>query len=75
MRNIARPASHVVSDPPQSPIPIEEADQQAFISLNNVLKHSKDLVHDHHLAWFAHYELARLYDARNEHGKAKEQCE
>lgn len=33
LRFIAHPAEHVKCDPPNSMIPIEEADQQAFISL------------------------------------------
>lgn len=58
---------------------------------SNVLKHGRDIQHDHHLVWFARassssvppfarltrnladYELGRLYDAKKEWSKAKEQ--
>ncbi|GJN90607.1 hypothetical protein Rhopal_003619-T1 [Rhodotorula paludigena] len=75
LRFIAHPEPHVVPRPKKSPIPQDEADEQALISFNNVLKHGKDIQHDHHLVWFAHYELGRLYHAREEWAKAREQYE
>ncbi|BGP48328.1 hypothetical protein JCM10450v2_004200 [Rhodotorula kratochvilovae] len=75
LRFIAHPDPHVVVRPKESPIPIEEADEQALISFNNVLKHGKDISHDHHVVWFAHYELGRLYQSKGDWGLAREQYE
>ncbi|GAA6038616.1 hypothetical protein JCM8097_009449 [Rhodosporidiobolus ruineniae] len=75
LRFMAHPEPHVNSRPKDSPIPVEEADEQALISFNNVVKHGKDIVVDHHLVWFAHYELGQLYRARGEWVKARQQYE
>ncbi|BGP28476.1 hypothetical protein JCM10296v2_000211 [Rhodotorula toruloides] len=75
LRFIAHPEPHVVPRPKQSQIPVQEADEQALISFNNVIKHGKDIVHDHHLVWFTHYELGRLFHSRGEYEKAREQYE
>lgn len=75
LRFIAFPESHTVPRPAKSPIPPKEAAEQALISFNNVLKHGRDIVHDHHLVWFAHYELGRLFDCKGELGKAKAEYE
>ncbi|KAI5480892.1 outer membrane protein, IML2, mitochondrial/Tetratricopeptide repeat protein 39 [Pseudohyphozyma bogoriensis] len=73
LRFIAYPEPHVQPRPAESPIPQAEAGEQALISLNNVLKHGKDLVLDHFIVWFAHYELGRLYESREEYTKSVEQ--
>ncbi|GAA5939896.1 hypothetical protein JCM1841_000520 [Sporobolomyces salmonicolor] len=75
LRFIAHPEPHVRASPPQSQIPVAEADEQALISFNNVLKHGRDIYHDHHLVWFTHYELGRLFDAQGQWAKAREQYE
>ncbi|GAA5901953.1 hypothetical protein JCM5296_006311 [Sporobolomyces johnsonii] len=75
LRFIAHPEPHVRARPPQSQIPVAEADEQALISFNNVLKHGRDIYHDHHLVWFTHYELGRLFDAQGQWAKAREQYE
>ncbi|GAA5922814.1 uncharacterized protein JCM15063_003433 [Sporobolomyces koalae] len=75
LRFIAHPEPHVIARPEKSQIPIDEADEQALISFNNVLKHGKDISHDHHLIWFTHYELGRLFDSKGEWSKAREQFE
>ncbi|GAA6051719.1 hypothetical protein JCM3770_002699 [Rhodotorula araucariae] len=75
LRFIAHPDPHVVVRPKECPIPIEEADEQALISFNNVLKHGKDISHDHHVVWFAHYELGRLYHSKGDWALAREQYE
>ncbi|GAA6058492.1 hypothetical protein JCM10212_006931 [Sporobolomyces blumeae] len=75
LRFIAHPEPHVVARPEKSQIPVDEADEQALISFNNVLKHGRDLSHDHHLVWFTHYELGRLFDSKQEWAKAREQFE
>ncbi|GAA6018293.1 hypothetical protein JCM11491_005144 [Sporobolomyces phaffii] len=75
LRFIAHPEEHVVVRPEKSQIPIDEADEQALISFNNVLKHGKDISHDHHLIWFTHYELGRLFESKGEWSKAREQFE
>ncbi|TNY22156.1 hypothetical protein DMC30DRAFT_393124 [Rhodotorula diobovata] len=75
LRFIAHPEPHVVARPKESPIPVDEADEQALISFNNVLKHGRDISHDHHVVWFAHYELGRLYQAKGDWALAREQYE
>ncbi|SCV68621.1 BQ2448_742 [Microbotryum intermedium] len=72
---IAHPQPHVDPRPKKSQIPPKEADEQALISFNNVLKHGRDLQHDHHLVWFTHYELGRLYDSMGQFSKAREHFE
>ncbi|ORY90242.1 hypothetical protein BCR35DRAFT_299838 [Leucosporidium creatinivorum] len=72
---IAHPEPHVKPRPAESPIPVKEADEQALISFNNVLKHGRDIQHDHHLVWFAHYELGRLYGSMGEYTKARQHYE
>ncbi|GAA6002647.1 hypothetical protein JCM10207_007609 [Rhodosporidiobolus poonsookiae] len=72
---IAHPEPFVVPRPAESPIPIVEADEQALLSFNNVLKHGKDIQTDHHLVWFAHYELGRLHHARGDWTKARSEYE
>ncbi|KDE04974.1 hypothetical protein MVLG_04622 [Microbotryum lychnidis-dioicae p1A1 Lamole] len=72
---IAHPQPHVDPRPRKSQIPVKEADEQALISFNNVLKHGRDLQHDHHLVWFTHYELGRLYDSMGQFSKAREHFE
>ncbi|KAH8914915.1 hypothetical protein BT69DRAFT_1310518 [Atractiella rhizophila] len=68
---IAHPDSHTRPDPPESQIPVAEADEQAQISYTNILKHGKDITEDHHLVWFAHHQLGRLYATTGEYQKAK----
>ncbi|GAA5855097.1 hypothetical protein JCM8547_002378 [Rhodosporidiobolus lusitaniae] len=75
LRYIAHPEPHVVLNPEASPIPISEADEQALLSFNNVLKHGANIVHDHHLVWFTHYELGRLHQFRGEWTKARAEYE
>ncbi|KAM0755093.1 hypothetical protein T439DRAFT_309959 [Meredithblackwellia eburnea MCA 4105] len=75
LRFIAHPEPYTKPRPEKPQIPVKEADEQAMISYNNVLKHAKDIVHDNHLVWFTHYELGRLYEAKGEWAKAKEQFE
>jgi len=73
LRFIAHPEAHTSPRPAKSPIPVKEADEQALISLNNVLKHGRDIQYDHHLVWFAHYELGRIYSAMKQYQKSAEQ--
>ncbi|GAA5877339.1 hypothetical protein JCM16303_006247 [Sporobolomyces ruberrimus] len=75
LRFIAHPEAYAIARPEKSQIPIEEADEQALISFNNVLKHGKDISHDHHLIWFTHYELGRLFESKREWSKSREQFE
>ncbi|GAA5897205.1 hypothetical protein JCM8208_003754 [Rhodotorula glutinis] len=75
LRFISHPEPHVVARPEESPIPVDEADEQALISFNNVLKHGRDISHDHHVVWFAHYELGRLYQSKGDWALAREQYE
>lgn len=57
---IVLPEKHVKLDPPESPLPVEEASQQALEAFRAVLDNSLKLELDHHIAYFAHYEYARL---------------
>ncbi|KAK4049606.1 hypothetical protein OIO90_005365 [Microbotryomycetes sp. JL221] len=68
---MAHPQPHVVPRPSKCQIPVKEAEEQALISFNNVLKHGRDICHDHHLVWFTHYELGRLYSSMGDYKKAK----
>lgn len=60
LRYIAYPEAHAKVQPKESPIPKEEASEQADISLNNVIEASHRLALDHYICYFAHYELGRL---------------
>ncbi|GAA5986682.1 hypothetical protein JCM11641_001361 [Rhodosporidiobolus odoratus] len=71
-RLIAHPEPHVKNDPEAPPVLPEQADEQALSSFNNILQHSKEIQHDHHLVYFAHYELGRLHHCRGEYDKARE---
>lgn len=57
---IVFPEKHVKLDPVESPLPVAEASQQALEALRVVLDNSLNLELDHHIAYFAHYEYARL---------------
>ena len=48
-------------DPPQCPIPVEEAARKAEQSLRLVADRGHEIVYDHYLLYFSHYELGRLY--------------
>ena len=54
------PEKHIKLDPPESPLPVAEASQQALDAFRIVLDNSLKLELDHHIAYFAHYEYARL---------------
>lgn len=73
LKFIAYPEPHSKKRPKESPIPVEEAAEQAEISFNTVLEHGHKLKLDHWLVYFAHYELGRLYASRGEVSRAKEQ--
>jgi len=73
LRFIAFPESHTQPRPKMSPIPKEDAAEQAEISFRNIFKHGKDIVYDHQIVYFAHYELGRLYDFTSDTKNAKEQ--
>ncbi|KAM0793711.1 hypothetical protein ACM66B_001136 [Microbotryomycetes sp. NB124-2] len=68
---MSHPQPHVVPRPAKCQIPVKEAEEQALISFNNVLKHGRDISHDHHLVWFCHYELGRLYASMGDYRKAR----
>ncbi|KAK4050437.1 hypothetical protein OIV83_003507 [Microbotryomycetes sp. JL201] len=68
---MSHPQPHVVPRPAKCQIPVKEAEEQALISFNNVLKHGRDISHDHHLVWFCHYELGRLYASMKDYKKAR----
>lgn len=50
---MAHPEEHIVPDPPESPIAVAEANEQALVSFQTVLKHGREIQKDHHLVWFA----------------------
>ncbi|BGP12355.1 hypothetical protein JCM10213v2_000271 [Rhodosporidiobolus nylandii] len=75
LRYIAHPEAHVKNRPEKSHIPLEEADSQALRSFRNVIEHGRDLAVDHHLVYFAHYELGKLHHVRGEYPKAREHYE
>ncbi|KWU46897.1 hypothetical protein RHOSPDRAFT_31719 [Rhodotorula sp. JG-1b] len=73
LRVMAHPEPYVKQRPAQPPIPIAEADAEALHSFELVLRHGKDIQHDHHLVWFTHYELGRLYHAQGLWKRAREE--
>ena len=73
LRYIAYPERHAKVEPAVSPIPQEEAAEQAEISLQNVIEASHRLALDHYLCYFAHYELGRLQANQGHKAEAKEQ--
>ncbi|SPO24760.1 uncharacterized protein UTRI_01732_B [Ustilago trichophora] len=73
LKFIAVPEKHSKVRPRESPIPENEAAEQAEISFKTVLEHGHQLKLDHWLVYFAHYELGRLYAGVGRIGEAKEQ--
>lgn len=73
LKFIACPEKHSKVRPKESPIPENEAAQQAEISFKTVLEHGHLLKLDHWLVYFAHYELGRLYAGTRRIDEAKEQ--
>jgi tetratricopeptide (TPR) repeat protein len=73
LRYIAYPEKHAKVQPKESPIPQEEASEQAEISLINVIEASHRLALDHYICYFAHYELGRLRANQGRKDEAKEQ--
>ncbi|WFC99526.1 hypothetical protein MYAM1_002271 [Malassezia yamatoensis] len=59
-RNMAYPEAHVHSDSTKR-MPQKQAEREAEQSLRYVAQRGADLKYDHYLAYFAHYELGRLY--------------
>ncbi|GAA5888776.1 hypothetical protein JCM6882_002847 [Rhodosporidiobolus microsporus] len=75
LRFIAHPEPYVKLQPDAPTVPVAEADELALTSLNFILQHGKDIEVDHHLVWFAHYELGRLFHSQGQWTKAREQYE
>lgn len=73
LKFIACPEKHSKVRPKESPIPTDEAAEQAEISFKTVLEHGHQLKLDHWLVYFAHYELGRLYAGVGRVAEAKEQ--
>ncbi|SPO23054.1 uncharacterized protein UTRI_01732 [Ustilago trichophora] len=73
LKFIAVPEKHSKVRPRESPIPENEAAEQAEISFKTVLEHGHQLKLEHWLVYFAHYELGRLYAGVGRIGEAKEQ--
>ncbi|KAG0662948.1 hypothetical protein C6P46_003036 [Rhodotorula mucilaginosa] len=73
LRVMAHPEPYVKQRPAKPPIPVEEANTEALRSFELVLRHGKDIQHDHHLVWFTHYELGRLYHAQGLWKRAREE--
>lgn len=70
---VAYPEKHVKLDPPESPLSIEDASKQALEAYKIVMDNSLKLELDHHIAYFAHYEYARLLTkmGKEHHAEAK----
>ncbi|EPQ25627.1 uncharacterized protein PFL1_06807 [Pseudozyma flocculosa PF-1] len=73
LKFIAYPEKHSKVRPQESPIPEDEAAEQAEMSFKTVLEHGAKLRLDHWLVYFAHYELGRLYAGMGRTADAKEQ--
>lgn len=73
LRYIAYPEKHAKLVKSKSPIPANEASQQAEISLHNVIEASHRLSLDHYLCYFAHYELGRLHANRGDNEEARKE--
>lgn len=71
LRFIAHPEPHIPCRPAKSQIPVKEADEQAMISLSNVIKHGRDVHHDHFVVYFAHYEKGRLHASMGDKDRAR----
>lgn len=70
-KHIAYPEEHALQPPPTQETQ-EKADKLAEESLLLVEAHAEDLKRDHYLAYFAQYELGRLYAARGQVNAARE---
>ncbi len=75
LRLIAHPEAHMIPDPPESPIPINAADESALASFQAIFDHGAHVQKDHHLVWFAHYELGRVHQAMGRFAQAKAEFE
>ena len=73
LKLIACPEKHSKVRPRESPIPEDEAAQQAEISFKTVLEHGHQIKLEQWLVYFAHYELGRLYAGTGRIAEAKEQ--
>ncbi|GAA5827210.1 hypothetical protein JCM11251_001170 [Rhodosporidiobolus azoricus] len=75
LRFTAHPEPYVKLESDAPSIPVAEADEQALSSFSFILQHGRDIATDHHLVWFAHYELGRLYHSQGLWSRAREQYE
>ncbi|KDN52642.1 hypothetical protein K437DRAFT_174585 [Tilletiaria anomala UBC 951] len=73
LKYIAHPEQHAKARPRESPIPKEEAEEQAEMSLKNVIANGTKLTTDHYLLYFAHYELGRLYASMGRKSDARDE--
>ena len=73
LKYIAHPESHAKARPKESPIPANEAEDQAEMSLKTVIENREKITGDHYLIYFAHYELGRLYAAMGRKDEAREE--
>lgn len=71
LRFIAFPEPHAKVRPAESPIPAEEAAEQARISFTNVIQNAANISYDHYLIYFSHYELGRLHANLGEDDQAR----
>lgn len=60
LRNMAYPEAHV-HDEGTKRLPTKQLEREAEASLQYVASRGAELTYDHYLAYFAHYELGRLY--------------
>ncbi|CAO1617399.1 unnamed protein product [Parajaminaea phylloscopi] len=75
LKYIAHPEPHAKVDPPESDIPIAEAEEQALLSFNTVLEHGHKIANDFWYIYFSHYELGRLHANMGNDSEAKRELD
>ena len=74
LRNMAYPEPHVHDDGTKR-LPKKQLEREAEASLQYVASRGAELEYDHYLAYFAHYELGRLYLSAGRFDEARRMLE
>ncbi|PKI83961.1 hypothetical protein MVES_001861 [Malassezia vespertilionis] len=75
LRNIAYPEQHTKFRARDRRIPVAEAARAAEENLQFVATNGTQLVYDHYLLYFSHYELGRLYISQRRDKEARHELE
>lgn len=75
LKYIAHPEPHAKLDPPESDIPVDEAEEQAMLSFKTVLDHGHKIANDFWYIYFSHYELGRLHGNMGNEAEARKELD